>query len=198
VQLIILFLPNFKDNLEVILREMIFIELRPLHFLVLTSDHHVLLHLPSWGDFLLYHETVVAIHWVLSIDFFGGQKTSGKRSVIARWWIFLFSQEISMDGVKGARRRHQRPLDIVPGARDTSNNESQLGGRKYTTPGEGDVVQHTSPILPPFSFNGGKNVEVEGKGQRDDWKVLGRARECSSTGEIAKENAEKYPMRVGE
>jgi hypothetical protein len=198
VQLIILFLPNFKDNWEVLLHEMIFTELRPLHFLVLTSDHHVLLHLPAWGDFLLYHEAVVTIHWVLWIDFFGGQKTSGKRSALTRWWRFLFSWEISMDGVRGGRRRHQRPLAIVPGARDTRNNESQLGGGKYTTPGEGDVVQHTSPRLPPFSFHGGKNGKAEGRGQRDGWKVLGRAQESRSAGEIAKENAEKYLVRFGE
>jgi hypothetical protein len=33
----------------------------PLHFLVLTSDHRVLLHVPAWGDFLLHHTVVVAI-----------------------------------------------------------------------------------------------------------------------------------------
>jgi hypothetical protein len=33
----------------------------PLHFLVLTSDHRVLLHVTAWGDFFLHHTAVVAI-----------------------------------------------------------------------------------------------------------------------------------------
>jgi hypothetical protein len=67
-----------------------------------------------------------------------------------------------MDGVRGGWRRRRRPLAIMPGARDTSNNESQLGGGKSAMPGEGVVVQRTSPRLPPFSGHGGKNAEAEG------------------------------------
>jgi hypothetical protein len=72
VHLIILFLLNFKDKLEVLLRETIFTELRPLLFLVLTSDHRVLLHLPARGDFLLHHAIVVAIIRVLRVEILGG------------------------------------------------------------------------------------------------------------------------------
>jgi len=77
VHLIILFLSNFKDKLEVLLREAICTELRPSLFLVLASDHHVLLHLLAQGDFLLHLTNTISVVGVLGIDSLEVKETRG-------------------------------------------------------------------------------------------------------------------------
>jgi hypothetical protein len=59
--------------------------------------------------------------------------------------------------------RLRRPLGD---GRDTRNNESQLGGGRYATPGEGVVVQCTSPRLPPFYWHGRKMQRLGARAER--------------------------------
>jgi hypothetical protein len=166
VHLIILFFLNFKDKLEVLLCEAICTELRPILFPLLVGNHHDLLHLPAQGDFL-HHGVVVAIIRVLRVELWGAQKTSGQRNALARWWHFLLSKDLSMEGVWGGRRLRRRPLAVVPWAKET------VRGGKFVMHGEGSIVLHNSLRLPHFSQHDGKNAKAGAEGREAVRKCLG-------------------------
>jgi hypothetical protein len=83
----------------------------------------VLLHLPTWGDFLHHHASTVAIHQVLWIYFLGGKKTSGIRSVLDQWWHFIFNLEKAMGGVRGDGGGSDDPWLLCLGPDKMRSNE---------------------------------------------------------------------------
>jgi hypothetical protein len=99
MHLIVMHLPDFKDELEVLLCEPIFnlLGLLLLIFLVgdlfgvLIGSHFVFLYLSYQGDFLLHHITTISVVEVLWIEFWRGQETGGQRNAHARRWHFLLN-----------------------------------------------------------------------------------------------------------
>ena len=87
----VLFLPDFKEELEVLLREAICKLLRLLLLLFLASDLCgdlvgsccVFLHFPAWGDFLLHHTTTIIEVGVMWIEIWGGGAIGGQRRTCA-------------------------------------------------------------------------------------------------------------------
>jgi hypothetical protein len=112
VHLIIVFFPDFKEELEVLLRESIqkLFRLLLLLFIAyhlygdLVSFHCIFLHLLAWGDFLLHHTVVIIIVGVLWIENWGGQEIGGQRRACTQRWHLLLNQSQAMEQKRGGRK----------------------------------------------------------------------------------------------